>query len=88
MLSSSEVLGSAAPVALGQGGFGWGQCGGPSPMWRGGRARPLLVLGAGFLENGLNLGPVSPSVSEGGCVRPLCPQGWGPEGALGCVALL
>uniref|UniRef100_A0A8C3GJJ6 Interferon regulatory factor 8 n=1 Tax=Cairina moschata TaxID=8855 RepID=A0A8C3GJJ6_CAIMO len=52
-------------------------------MWRGGRARPLLVLGVGFLENRLNLGPVSPSVSEGECVCPSCPQGWGPEGALG-----
>lgn len=77
MLSSSEVLGSAAPVAVGQGGFGWGQCGGPSPMWRRGRARPLLVLGAGFLKNGLNLGPVSPSVSEGGLCAPLVPPGMG-----------
>lgn len=77
MLSSSEVLGSAAPVAVGQGGFGWEQCGGPSPMWRGGRAQPLLVLGVGFLENGLNLGPVSPSVSKGGLCAPLVPLGMG-----------
>lgn len=51
---------------------GWG-----SLVWRRGRARPLLVLGAGFLENGLSLEPCATEHLWGGLCVPLVSPGMG-----------